>query len=64
MTTALTLPPIAKDADFSDTLTTRLVDFMYGSPERTWMTLIVAFTLLLVGVNMMDTSGTGAVCSL
>ena len=62
MATALTLPPIVKDEIICDTLSARIFEFMYGSPERTWITMTLAFTLLALGISMMQTSGTGGAC--
>ncbi len=62
MATALTLPPIEKEASISATVSARLFEFMYGTSERTWITMTVAFTLLALGISMMQNTGAGAAC--
>ena len=38
-------------------------EFMYGSKERSWATLAVAFALLVTGINLMQTSANGGFCA-
>jgi hypothetical protein len=65
MSISLTLPPINDSAFISDTVSAKIVAFLYGSPERTWMTMTVAFALLALGISMMQQgAGTGGACML
>lgn len=38
-------------------------NFMYGSEKRTWITLAVAFGLLVGGIAMMQSVGNGGACA-
>lgn len=63
MATALTLPPILSNESTSDSFSARLFAFMYGSSERTWVTLSIAVALLVVSFSLMQNNATN-VCTL
>ena len=39
-----------------------LGNMMYGSQKRTWITLAVAFGMLVAGISMMQVTGEGGAC--
>ncbi len=41
----------------------RIGNFMYGSTERTWMTLAVTFGMLVGGISMMQAAANGGMCA-